>query len=279
MLGSAQIAHYARNASRWGVNASDVRVNLAAILERKNKIVESSRSGWEKKFEGKENPRLYRGRARFTGFKQIQVGSETVAGDRIFIDTGTRPTVPLIPGLDSAGFLTSTTLLDLSDLPEHLIVLGGGYVGLEFGQMFRRFGSEVTVIQSAPRILPNEDDDITQELQRSLETEGMRFRLNAKAGDIRRKDGEVVVSVDGQAVVSGSHLLVATGRTPNTEDLDLGKTGVKTDEKGFIRVDEHLKTTADDIWALGDVNGGPQFTHISYNDFQIVYANLYKESS
>ena len=276
MIGSAQVAHYARNAAHWGVHASNVGVDLAAIHQRKDKVVAASRGGWEKKFEGKENPRLYRGRARFTGHKKIDVDGQPLEGDRIFIDTGCRPTIPSIAGLASVKFLTSTTLLELRDLPEHLVILGGGYVGLEFGQMFRRFGSQVTVIQSAPRILPNEDEDITRELQRTLEAEGIRFHLSAQASEVSPDGSGIAVSLTEQQKVSGSHLLIATGRTPNTEDLDLGKTGVATNDKGFVLVDERLKTTADEIWALGDVNGGPQFTHISYNDFQIVYANLYE---
>ncbi len=276
MIGSAQVAHYARDAERWGVHASDIRVNLGVILDRKDKIVASSRSGWEKKFEGKDNPRLYRGRASFIGYKRVQVNGAELEGERIFIDTGTTPAIPPITGLDSVPYLTSTTLLELRVLPEHLVVLGGGYVGLEFSQMFRRFGSDVTVVQSAPRILPNEDEDITQEMQESLEAEGIRFHLNARANAVHQQNGRIAVSIQGQDDVSGSHLLVATGRSPNTKDLDLDKTGVKVNNKGFITVDERLKTTADNIWALGDVNGGPQFTHISYNDFQIVYANLYQ---
>ena len=276
MVASAQVAHYARNAERWGVRAGDVSIDLPQVLARKNKIVESSRKGWEKKFEGKENPRLIHGRARFTGHKTIEVNGETLEGERVFIDTGTRPSVPPITGIESADFLTSTTILDLQEIPEHLVILGGGYVGLEFSQMFRRFGSEVTVIQSAPHILPNEDEDITRELQKYLESEGIRFHLNAQATAVSRGTGTISVSVEGKDKVTGSHLLVATGRVPNTEDLDLDKAGVKVNEKGFIVVDEFLKTTADEVWAIGDVNGGPQFTHISYNDFQILYANLYE---
>jgi pyruvate/2-oxoglutarate dehydrogenase complex dihydrolipoamide dehydrogenase (E3) component len=278
MVASAQIAHYARNAGRWGVHASNVGIDLPAILERKNKIVEEFRSGWQKSIDKQSNWHLHRGSARFIGPKQIQVGHETLEADKIFIDTGASPTIPRIPGLDSTPYLTNVSLLELRELPERLLVLGGGYVGLEFGQMFRRFGSAVTIVQRSERILPNEDDDITTELQGSLESEGIEILVNARAmGASRGKNNEITLNVQvssGTQALSGSHLLVATGRTPNTRDLDLEKAGVRVDEKGFIVVNERLETSAPGIWAMGDVNGGPAFTHISYNDFQIVYGNL-----
>jgi pyruvate/2-oxoglutarate dehydrogenase complex dihydrolipoamide dehydrogenase (E3) component len=282
MVASAQIAHYVRNASRWGVRASNVGIDLPAILGRKNKIVEEFRSGWQKKIDEQSNWHLYRGKARFIGPQQIQVAKETLESDRIFINTGASPTVPRLPGLDSVPYLTNVSLLELREVPEHLVVLGGGYVGLEFGQMFRRFGSAVTIIQSAERILPSEDEDVTTELQRYLESEGVRILLNSRATQVDGENRRVTVKVRGSSgtqAVSGSHLLVATGRTPNTRDLDLDKAGVKVSEKGFIVVNERLETGAPGVWALGDVNGGPAFTHISYNDFQIVYGNLIEGKS
>jgi pyruvate/2-oxoglutarate dehydrogenase complex dihydrolipoamide dehydrogenase (E3) component len=277
MVASAQVAHYARNASLWGVQASNVGIDLPAILERKNKIVEEFRSGWQKSIDKQSNWHLHRGRARFIGPKQIQVEKETLEADNIFIDTGASPTIPRIPGLDSIPYLTNVSLLELRELPEHLVVLGGGYVGLEFGQMFRRFGSAVTIIQRSERILPNEDDDITTELQHNLESEGIEILLNARAIEVSGQNKEITLKVQGSGgarAISGSHLLVATGRTPNTRDLDLYKAGVTVDENGFIVVNDRLETSAPGIWALGDVNGEPAFTHISYNDFQIVYGNL-----
>jgi pyruvate/2-oxoglutarate dehydrogenase complex dihydrolipoamide dehydrogenase (E3) component len=277
MVASAQVAHYARNASLWGVQASNVGIDLPAILERKNKIVEEFRSGWQKSIDKQSNWHLHRGRARFIGPKQIQVEKETLEADNIFIDTGASPTIPRIPGLDSIPYLTNVSLLELRELPEHLVVLGGGYVGLEFGQMFRRFGSAVTIIQRSERILPNEDDDITTELQHNLESEGIEILLNARAIEVSGQNKEITLKVQGSGgarAISGSHLLVATGRTPNTRDLDLDKAGVTVDENGFIVVNDRLETSAPGIWALGDVNGEPAFTHISYNDFQIVYGNL-----
>src|SRR5689334_496265 len=187
MVASAQIAHYVRNADRWGIHASDVGIDLAAILTRKNNIVQEFRSGWQKRIDEQSNWHLYRGRARFVGPKQIQVGKETLEADRIFIDTGASPTIPSIPGLDSVDYLTNVSLLELCELPEHLIVLGAGYVGLEFGQMFRRFGSAVTIIQTAERILPNEDDDVTDELQRSLECEGIKVLLKTRTIEVKRE--------------------------------------------------------------------------------------------
>ncbi len=279
MVASAQVAHYATNAARWGVRASSVGIDLAAVLHRKNEIVNSFRSGWQKKFDSNDHVTLYRERARFIGPKQIRAGGEILEGKRIFIDTGSMPAIPRVDGIDSTPYLTNISILDLEDLPRHLVILGGGYVGLEFGQMFRRFGSEVTIIQSAEHILPNEDEDVTNELQRSLEAEGIKFILQALATKVRGEGGEAEVIADGASgpqAINGSHLLVATGRTPQTEDLDLAKAGVETDAKGFIKVNDRLETTAPDVWAIGDVTGGPAFTHISYNDFQIIYGNLYE---
>ena len=279
MVSSAQVAHYARDGQRWGVSAENVSVNLPIILQRKDNVVASSRGSWEKKFNGKENPKLYHDKARFVGPRQVQVGADVLEADRIFINTGARPTVPPIPGLDTVAYLTYVTMLDLATLPKHLVILGGGYVGLEFGQMFRRFGSDVTIIQSGSQILPKEDSDIAAELHKALEAEGVRIHLDARATHVQSQGGQVSVSVEvngGSQTVTGSHLLAATGRTPNTDGMDLQKTGVEVDKKGFVVVDDQLKTSGDNIWALGDVNGGPQFTHISYNDFQIVYGNLYE---
>ncbi|HSU57668.1 MAG TPA: mercuric reductase [Bryobacteraceae bacterium] len=279
MVASAQIAHYARNAQRWGVRAAQVSVDLPAVVRRKSEIVTSFRSGWQKKFDSNSHITLYRERARFTGPKQIQAGNEVLEGKRIFIDTGSTAAIPEVDGLDSTPYLTNVSLLDLEDLPAHLIVMGGGYVGLEFAQMFRRFGSEVTVIQSAGHILPNEDEDVTDELQRCLEAEGIKFFVGSHASKVRGSDGQVEVTIQdsgGPRSVNGSHLLVATGRTPRTKDLDLGRAGVETDAKGFIKVNDRLETTAPDIWAIGDIKGGPAFTHISYNDFQIIYGNVYE---
>jgi len=279
MVASAQVAHYARNAARWGVKASAVSVDLPAVLNRKDEVVRQFRSGWEAKVDKSGHPELHRGRARFVGPKKLSLGGRILEGNRIFIDTGSAPTIPQVDGLAAVPYLTNVTLLELPEIPEHLIVMGGGYVGLEFGQVFRRFGSEVTVIQSAARILPQEDEDVTGELQKYLKAEGMRFQLNARATKVEGRAGDIKLTFETgntKHTVNGSHLLVATGRTPQTRDLDLPKAGVNTNEKGYIVVNDRLETSAEDTWAIGDVTGGPAFTHISYNDYQIIYGNLYE---
>ena len=280
MVASAQVAHYARNAGRWGVRASDISVDLAAVVQRKNEVVERFRSGWPKQFDKKVD--VYQGRARFTGVRQIEVGEHSLSAKRIFIDTGAKPVIPALDGLHSVPYLTNETLLELTQLPEHLLVLGGGYVGLEFGQMFQRFGSKVTVVHSGAQLLPNEDGDVISELQKNLEAEGMSFLLQARATSVTRQGNRIELTAktgDGEQTLSGSHLLLATGRTPETKDLQLDRTGVEMDEKGHIVVNDRLETTAPDIWALGDVTGGPAFTHISYNDYQILYGNIYAGQS
>src|SRR3569833_653641 len=237
MVASAQVAHYAREGARWGVHASDVRVDLSAIVRRKHEVVMRFRSGWESSVDQEGKPKLHRGRARFTGPREIQVGDVLRNAEKIFIDTGSAPSIPSIDGLLTVPYLTNETLLEQTQLPQHLVVLGGGYVGLEFAQMFRRFGSEVTVIQSAERILPNEDEDITAALQKCLESEGIQFLLHARATKVRTDGDQVVVTVlngETELNISGSHLLVAAGRTPQTKDLDLEKAGVEVTEKGTV---------------------------------------------
>ena len=277
MVASAQVAHYARNAARWGVEGCNVRVDLPAVIARKNKVVESFRSGHQGRVDARKTLHLHRGHARFTAPRQVKVGDELLEGERIFIDTGARPGIPPLPGLETIDYLTNASIMELSEVPEHLIVLGGGYIGLEFGQMFRRFGSRVTVTHNSGQILPREDGDVVAELQKALEAEGMRFLLNAQATRVERKDGRIdfaLKDASGASTITGSHLLVATGRKPNSDELDLDQAGVETDERGFIKVNGRLETSAPGIWALGDVKGGPAFTHISYNDFQIIFGNL-----
>jgi pyruvate/2-oxoglutarate dehydrogenase complex dihydrolipoamide dehydrogenase (E3) component len=277
MVASAQVAHYARNAARWGVQASDVRVDLPAIVERKNKVVASFRAGQERRVAERKTLHLYRGHARFLSAHQLQVGNEVIEGERVFINTGTRPEIPRLPGLDSVPYLTNATLMELRDLPEHLLVLGGGYIGLEFGQMFRRFGSEVTILHRGDRILTREDPDLGDALLKALEAEGVKFLLNAQTTAVHTSAGKIVLEVElakGNTTLAGSHLLVATGRRPNTDDLGLEKAGVETDARGYVKVNSRLETNVPGICALGDVKGGPAFTHISYNDYQIIYGNL-----
>ena len=277
MVARAQVAHYARNAERWGVSTTGMRVNLDTIVAQKNKVVENARNSQTKRIGEFPSLRLYRGIAEFAGPHQVKVGAELLESDQIFINTGARPSIPEIPGLADSGYLTNETVMELTTVPEHLVVLGGGYVGLEFAQMFSRFGSQVSIIQNTAQIVPREDPEVAAELQKSLEAEGITFLLNARATNVERKDGTVRIAIDQQGAtraISGSHLLVATGRRPNTEDLLPERAGLTTDKKGFIKVNSKLETNVPGIWALGDVKGGPAFTHISYNDYQIVSANL-----
>jgi pyruvate/2-oxoglutarate dehydrogenase complex dihydrolipoamide dehydrogenase (E3) component len=277
MIASAQVAHYARQAARWGVRTGEVSVDLPRIVIRKDEVVTHWRSGLEQKVQQRTSLHLYRGRGRFLDKHRVRVGDQVLESERIFIDTGARPSIPRIEGLDQAGFLTNESIMQVTDLPEHLLVLGGGYVGLEFGQMFRRFGSGVTVVDFAEQVLPHEDADVARELQQALEAEGIRFVLKARTTRAERDDGQVVLRLEdgeGAESVRGSHLLVATGRRPNTDDLGLEAAGVQTTTQGFIPVNGRLETNVPGIWALGDVNGGPAFTHIAYNDYQIVSANL-----
>ncbi len=277
MVASAQVAHYARNAARWGVRTGSVSIDLPKVLARKDAIVESFRGGKERQAREDKNLRLFRGQARFSAPHAVTVGGEVLESERIFINTGTRTSVPSIEGLDQVQYLTNASLLELKELPRHLLVLGGGYIGLEFGQMFRRFGSEVTIIHKDEQILSREDADIAGELQKTLEAEGLRFLLNARTTRVLRNGNEVTLALEGPTgsdTVSGSHLLVATGRRPNTDDLGLDMTGVEMDARGYIKVNGRLETNVPGIWAIGDVKGGPAFTHISYDDYQIVYGNL-----
>jgi pyruvate/2-oxoglutarate dehydrogenase complex dihydrolipoamide dehydrogenase (E3) component len=274
MVARAQIAHYARNAARWGIRAGEVSVDLAEIVAQKDKVVQSFRAGLERGVSSRPNLHLYRGQARFSGPRAVAVGDKTLEGERIFINTGTHPAIPKIEGLDAINYLTNATLMELRQLPEHLLILGGGYIGLEFGQMFRRFGSEVTIVHAHDQVLSREDPDVAAELQGALEAEGVRFVLNARTSRVRRNNGRILLDVEGSSTHSGSHLLVATGRVPNTGDLGLEKAGVEADSRGFVKVNGRLETNVPGIWALGDVKGGPAFTHISYNDYQIIYANL-----
>jgi pyruvate/2-oxoglutarate dehydrogenase complex dihydrolipoamide dehydrogenase (E3) component len=277
MVHRAQVAHYARHAARWGVQAEQVRVDLARIVLQKDKIVQSFRDGQQRQVDQRPNLRLYRGQARFVGPHQINVGEDLLESEKIFIDTGARPLIPSIPGLDTVDYLTNESIMELTQLPVHLIILGGGYVGLEFGQMFRRFGSRVTIIHHSEQILPREDPEVAAELQKALAAEGIDFLLNTRTTAVEKKDGSIILAIEGSngpATVTGSNLLVATGRLPNSDDLGVDKAGIEIDQKGFIKVNGRLETNVSGIWALGDVKGGPAFTHISYNDFQIVYGNL-----
>jgi pyruvate/2-oxoglutarate dehydrogenase complex dihydrolipoamide dehydrogenase (E3) component len=282
MVHRAQVAHYARSGSRWGVNATNVSVDLARIVAQKEEVVLSFRRGQQRRVDERKNLRLYRGHARFVGPHQLKIGDDLIESEKIFLDVGGRPSIPDIPGLRDVSFLTNESLMQLTAVPEHLLILGGGYIGLEFGQMFQRYGSSVTVIHQGSQIVPREDPEIAAELQKALEAEGMQFVLNARTETVRQKDGAITLSYEvpaGASTVTGSHLLVATGRIPNSDDLGLDKAGIAMNKNGSIKVNNKLETSAPGIWALGDCKGGPAFTHISYNDFQIVFGNLVEGKS
>jgi pyruvate/2-oxoglutarate dehydrogenase complex dihydrolipoamide dehydrogenase (E3) component len=252
-------------------------VDLPAIVARKNSVVLNFRAGHERNVEKRPNLHLYRGHARFIALRKLQIADDVIEGERIFIDVGTRPDLPKLEGLETAGYLTNESLMELQEIPEHLIVLGGGYIGLEFGQMFRRFGSRVTVIHRGRRLLAREDPDVAEALQKLLEADGVEFCLNSSAIKVEGQQGNITVTIatgEHRNKIMGTHLLAATGRRPNTDDLGLDKAGVAIDSQGYVKVNDRLETAAPGIWALGDVKGGPAFTHISYNDYQIAYANI-----
>ena len=278
MLSSARIAHYARVGSAFGVYPGEVRVNIAEVVARKNEIVDSFRSGIEDQVENSPNLTLYHGHGRFTAPQEIEVNGERLTSDKIFINTGTRPRVLPIPGLDQIEFLTNRNIMDLKEVPDHLIALGGNYLGLEFGQMFLRFGSKVTVIELADQIIPREDREVSESLMEALEEEGMSFRLGARTTKVAKGPAGLEVTIekkDGTAeTLKSSHLLVSIGQVPNSDDLGLEKAGVETDKNGFIRHDGKLQTNMSGVWVIGDVKGGPAFTHVSYDDYLVIFDNL-----
>ncbi|WP_440826382.1 mercuric reductase [Pedobacter sp. 22163] len=284
MIGSAKAAFLAKNSSKLGVYVESARVDMKAVRQRKEELVLSWRNGSQKAMEKTENLDLIFGEAIFTGPKSIKVkrndGSEIeIHADLIFINTGTTPFIPQIEGLGEVGYFTSTTLLDTEIVPEHLLVLGGNYVGLEFAQMFHRFGSKVSVLERGKRFLAREDEDISEELTRILTDEGLDLYSDAQAVKFENHNGGIkaTVIIEGtQQEIYCSHVLVATGRKPSTAGLAPELAGIQLDSKGFVMVNEKLETNVKGIYALGDVNGGPAFTHIAYNDFVLVYQNLFE---
>lgn len=278
MVASARAAHIARRASDFGVTVqASIQVELKAVKARKDSISAKSRDGIEKWLRGMKNCAVFHEAARFASSHEIAAGPETIRADRIFINVGGRAVVPDLPGIDQVSYLTNSSILELEELPEHLVIVGGSYVGLEFAQMFRRFGSEVTVIEKGSRLILHEDDDVSAGVKEILESEGIHVRLGSECIAFERSGKGISVHVsckDGEPKVHGSHVLLAVGRTPNTDDLGLDNAGVLTDERGYIVVDDRLRTSVAGIWAMGDCNGKGAFTHTSYNDFEIVAANL-----
>ncbi|WP_199026971.1 FAD-containing oxidoreductase [Ralstonia sp. ASV6] len=278
LVASAYAARLAQRAAEYGVMIDGpVNVDMARVKARKDEISGRSSQGVEQWVRGLEHCTVFEGHARFESAQTVRVGNALLEAERIFINVGGRALVPAMPGLDQVPYLTNATMMDVDFLPEHLIVIGGSYVGLEFGQMYRRFGARVTIVEKGPRLIAREDEDVSQAVREILEAEGIDVQVAANCLSVRSEAGNVVVGLDcagGARDVLGSHLLLAVGRVPNTDDLGLDKAGVETDARGYIRVDEQLRTNVSGIWALGDCNGRGAFTHTSYNDYEIVAANL-----
>ena len=288
MVASARVAYVASRAKEYGVDIGGMNVDLAVVRERKRKIVHSFSSGSERGIERTDNLDLIRGEASFVDAHTLQValnegGTQLIKGKKIFINTGARPATPHIDGIEQIETLTSTSIMELDTVPEHLIIVGGGYIGMEFGQMFRRFGAHVTVINRGERLLAREDEDVSEAVLEIMRGEGVTIELGASPVNVRKDErGSIVLTVTttaGDKQISGSHLLSAVGRTPNSDRLHLSAAGIETDKRGYIPVNATLETKIKDVYALGDINGGPAFTHIAYDDFRILRTNLLESGS
>ncbi len=281
LVASAYAAQLARRAADYGViigsDGDAVSVDMKAVKARKDALVNASRKGIEQSLKKLSSCTVYEGHARFLGPKEVRVGDEVLKADKIFINVGGRASVPPIPGLDQVPYLTNSSMMDVDFLPPHLVVLGGSYIGLEFAQIYRRFGSSVTVIELAPRLIAREDEDTSRTIADILKDEGIDVRVDSKVVAVQKQGNQIAATVEtagARSQVLGSHLLLAIGRRPNTDDLGLDAAGVATDRHGYITVDDQLRTSVPGIWALGDCNGRGAFTHTSWNDFEIVAANL-----
>jgi pyruvate/2-oxoglutarate dehydrogenase complex dihydrolipoamide dehydrogenase (E3) component len=283
MIASAYAAHMARRAGDYGVMLdASPRVDMKQVKVRKDEIVRGSRDGVEQWMQGLNNATVYRGHARFVGQNAVRVNDDELSADMIFVDVGGRPRVPKMPGLDSVAYLTNVTMMDLDCVPEHLVVVGGSYVGLEFAQMMRRFGSRVTVVEMGPRLVAREDEDVSLAIQDFLHAEGLELRLGAQCVSVRKEADGLSVGLqctEGAPRETATHLLLAIGRVPNTDDLGLERADIRTDKHGYIEVDEALRTSNPRVWALGDCNGKGAFTHTAYNDYEIVADNLLSNSN
>ena len=278
LVASAHAAHLARRAAEFGVTlGGGVGIDMKRIKARQDNIVRAQREGVEQLVRNQPNCTIYKGHARFESARQIRVGDDLLTSDKIFINVGGRANIPALPGVDKVQTFTNTSLLELDELPRHLVVIGGSYVGLEFAQIYRRFGAKVTVVEMGPRLIQREDPDISAAVQAILEAEGIQIRLAAECVRFERRGADVCVGVDckiGEPEIVGSHVLLAVGRRPNTGDLWLEESNIAVDKRGYILVDDSLQTGAPGVWALGDCNGKGAFTHTAYNDFEIVAANL-----
>jgi pyruvate/2-oxoglutarate dehydrogenase complex dihydrolipoamide dehydrogenase (E3) component len=275
LVASAQAAHLARRGADYGVGTGAISVDMAKVKARKDAIMLDDRKGVEDWLDGMDGCTVIRGHARFTDPHTLRVGDDVLQAERIFLNVGGRAVVPDIPGLADIDFLTNVSILELDTLPEHLVIVGGSYIALEFAQMFRRFGARVTVVEKGPRLASREDEDVSENVRAILQDEGIDIIVDATDIRIAKRDnGFELTPRAGAAPIAGSHLLLAVGRRPNTDDLGLEHTGVHADARGYITVDDQLKTNVDHIWAMGDCNGKGAFTHTSYNDFEIVAGNL-----
>ena len=280
MVASARAIHMARRGSEFGFSAGDVEVKMARIKARKDEIVLKSRSGVQQWMQGLKNAEVIQGDAKFIGPQTVRIGVRTLTAPRIFINVGGRSVVPDLAGLSDVPYLDNASIMELTEVPDHLVVVGGSYIGLEFAQMMRRFGAQVTVVERSAKLLSREDEDVSDGIRAILEAEGVAFQLGAECLSLSRDAGRVVVGAvcgaESSAVVA-SHVLLAVGRRPNTDGLGLEAAGIKLDERGYIVVDEQLRTSADGVWAVGDCNGRGAFTHTAWNDHEIVAANLFDQ--
>jgi pyruvate/2-oxoglutarate dehydrogenase complex dihydrolipoamide dehydrogenase (E3) component len=278
LVASAYAIHCACQGAKYGFSVGDMRVNMRQVKARKDEVSGRSSKGVEEWLRGTTNCTVIEGHARFQSSNTVVVNGEVLQADKIFINVGGRASVPEMPGIHDVPFLTNSSMMDIDFLPEHFIIVGGSYVGLEFAQMYRRFGSVVTIVEMGPRLIGREDEDVSQAVREILEAEGIHIRLNAKCISLAKRDGGVAVGLtceEGPPEVAGTHVLLAVGRVPNTNDLGLDRAGVATDHRGYIIVDDQLQTNVPGIWALGDCNGRGAFTHTAYNDYEIVADNLF----
>ena len=282
LVASAYAAQLARRAAEYGVQVDgEPRVDMKRVKARKDAIVGNSSRGVEQWMLGLKGAAVLRGHARFTGKTTVKVNGEELSAGNIFIDVGGRPLVPKMPGLDEVPHLTNISMMDIDFVPEHLLIIGGSYVGLEFGQMYRRFGSRVTIVEMGPRLIGREDEDVSQAVKEILEAEGLELRLDAECLSAQGDGKGIAITLgckEGDPTVRGSHLLLAVGRVPNTDDLGLDTAGIAVEPRGYIEVDESLRTSNPNVWALGDCNGKGAFTHTAYNDYEIVADNLLNDA-
>lgn len=279
LVASAYVAHMARRAAEYGIDVGgDINVDMKRVKARKDAIIMKSRNGVMNWMEGLTNGKVYRGHARFSGPKSVVVNGEALTADKIIINTGGRALVPDMAGLDTVAYFTNSSMLEVDFIPEHLLIVGGSYIGLEFAQIYRRFGSRVTIIEMADRLIAREDADVSDAVREILEAEGIKVRLNAKCLSVENGGSDIAMNMVcsvGAPRLHGSHVLLAVGRKPNTDDLGLDKAGIVTDARGYITVDDQCRTNIEGVWAIGDVNGRGAFTHTSYNDYEIVAANIF----